>query len=213
MPKEGKLPRVPEIEKEVLAAIRKLGGEATYRAINDEVRERLKSRVYIGETDKKTKSFFGTKLGDKAARARTSLRKKERIERGSRRGYWTLRKKLSQAKAKTTSGRVTEFAHRVINRMRELNVSYDAINAIRELLQQFQEHAEAHPGRDTKDLIVEQKAIDYILEEEPEWCRTKPNNPGFDLYRIKSDTGEKEWCEVKSLSEQVRPSSHESTTV
>ena len=54
MPKGKKLPSVPEIEKEVLAAIRKLGGEATYRAINDEVRERLKPRMYISETDKKT---------------------------------------------------------------------------------------------------------------------------------------------------------------
>ena len=82
--------------------------------------------------------------------------------------------------------------------MRELHVSHDAINAIRELLQQFQDHCEAHP--DPAKQIVEKKAIDHILEEEQDWCRTKPNNPGFDLYRINSETEKEEWCEVKSLS-------------
>lgn len=48
---------------------------------------------------------------------------------------------------------------------------------------------------------LEAKAIQHILEIEPEWKPTEPGNPGFDLYQTNADGEIVKWCELKSLSE------------
>ena len=47
---------------------------------------------------------------------------------------------------------------------------------------------------------IEEKAIEFILANEPEWQRTKPSNPGFDLYKSGENGEHKYWCEVKAMT-------------
>ncbi|MDE2967319.1 MAG: DUF3883 domain-containing protein [Chloroflexota bacterium] len=46
---------------------------------------------------------------------------------------------------------------------------------------------------------IEQAAIEFILDLEPEWQPTPVNNPGFDLYQTDEAGEPRMWCEVKSL--------------
>ena len=48
-------------------------------------------------------------------------------------------------------------------------------------------------------MAVEELAIRFILEREPEWHRTAPNNPGYDLFRT-DEHGQREFCEVKAMT-------------
>lgn len=80
------------------------------------------------------------------------------------------------------------------------------------LLQRWQENqnrllvallSEEDAQNEKTNLAVEQKAIKFILEKEPEWHRTPRGNPGFDLYQTDNNrkTGKQiRWCEVKSFS-------------
>jgi hypothetical protein len=55
-------------------------------------------------------------------------------------------------------------------------------------------------GLDHKDRMeLEAKAIDCILSREPEWRRTPPGNPGFDLYQLDDNGEHMRWCEVKAM--------------
>ena len=49
-------------------------------------------------------------------------------------------------------------------------------------------------------MSLEEKAIDLILTREPDWQRTPPNNPGFDLFKPGSDGKPVIWCEVKAMT-------------
>lgn len=50
-----------------------------------------------------------------------------------------------------------------------------------------------------KRMELESRAIDIIIERDPEWQRTPRDNPGFDLF--KATGGEQHtWCEVKAMS-------------
>ena len=51
-----------------------------------------------------------------------------------------------------------------------------------------------------KRIALEAMAIDLILEREPDWQQTPTNNPGYDLYKIHGDDGQKHYCEVKAMS-------------
>ena len=51
-----------------------------------------------------------------------------------------------------------------------------------------------------KRMALEAMAIDLILEREPDWQQTSTNNPGYDLYKIHGDDGQKHYCEVKAMS-------------
>jgi hypothetical protein len=51
-----------------------------------------------------------------------------------------------------------------------------------------------------KRLALEARAIDFILSCEPEWKRTLPNNPGFDLFQVDDKNREVRWCEVKAMT-------------
>ncbi len=55
----------------------------------------------------------------------------------------------------------------------------------------------------SKRLSLEEKAIQFILECEPGWQRTPPNNPGFDLYKTDPNGNTVAYCEVKALSETL----------
>ena len=71
-------------------------------------------------------------------------------------------------------------------------VSYVAVHA---------EDEEIDPDGLSHDrrMAVEELAIRLILEREPEWHRTAPNNPGYDLFRI-DEHGQREFCEVKAMA-------------
>lgn len=47
---------------------------------------------------------------------------------------------------------------------------------------------------------LEADAIELILDHEPDWRRTPPNNAGFDLYRGATIEAATEWCEVKAMT-------------
>lgn len=49
-------------------------------------------------------------------------------------------------------------------------------------------------------MSLEARAIEFILEQEPDWQRTEPGNPGFDLYKGDSIADATEWCEVKAIA-------------
>ena len=51
-----------------------------------------------------------------------------------------------------------------------------------------------------KRMDLEAMAIALILEREPDWQQTPTNNPGYDLYKIHGDDGQKHYCEVKAMS-------------
>ena len=48
-------------------------------------------------------------------------------------------------------------------------------------------------------MSLEAKAIDFILSLEPNWHRTAPNNPGYDLYQVGDNEQPMAWCEVKAM--------------
>ena len=48
--------------------------------------------------------------------------------------------------------------------------------------------------------IIEEQAIKFILNQEPDWQRTKASNPGFDLCKYGENGEQKYWCEVKSMT-------------
>jgi hypothetical protein len=49
-------------------------------------------------------------------------------------------------------------------------------------------------------MALEARAIDCILEQEPNWQRTPALNPGFDLFQVGSDGRPSRWCEVKAMT-------------
>ncbi len=53
-----------------------------------------------------------------------------------------------------------------------------------------------HAGR----MDLERLAIEFILDNEPDWQRTEVNNPGFDLYRGSTIDAATHWCEVKAMT-------------
>ena len=75
---------------------------------------------------------------------------------------------------------------------------------------EFHSYVGVHPDEDeTNDpdspehaarMELEEQAIQFILEHEPDWRRTETNNPGFDLYQVDSEGIVARWCEVKSMS-------------
>lgn len=50
-----------------------------------------------------------------------------------------------------------------------------------------------------KRMELESRAIDFIIDREPEWQRTPRDNPGFDLFKA-TDGEQHTWCEVKAMS-------------
>lgn len=74
---------------------------------------------------------------------------------------------------------------------------------------QFKSYISVHSGDEKSDpdglaqaarMELEAKAIDAIISVEPQWQRTPPNNPGFDLYEIGPDGQPVRWCEVKAMA-------------
>ena len=47
---------------------------------------------------------------------------------------------------------------------------------------------------------IEEQAIKFILNQEPDWQRTKASNPGFDLYKSGENGEHIYWCEVKAMT-------------
>lgn len=46
---------------------------------------------------------------------------------------------------------------------------------------------------------LEAQAIAFILSREPNWQRTPPDNPGYDLFQAEEDGNPTRWCEVKAM--------------
>ena len=74
---------------------------------------------------------------------------------------------------------------------------------------QFISCVAAYPGDEESDpddlgqldrMDVEAKAIDFILNSEPNWKRTSASNPGFDLFEAGPDGEPMRWCEVKAMT-------------
>jgi hypothetical protein len=53
-------------------------------------------------------------------------------------------------------------------------------------------------------MVLESKAIDLILLEEPCWERTPTHNPGYDLYEPDRNGAGIRWCEVKAMTGTMR---------
>jgi hypothetical protein len=49
-------------------------------------------------------------------------------------------------------------------------------------------------------MALEEAAIAFILEQEPDWQRTPANNPGYDLVKPAAGAAPCTWCEVKAMS-------------
>lgn len=49
-------------------------------------------------------------------------------------------------------------------------------------------------------MALEERAIEFILEREPDWKRTPASNPGFDLLQKDPDGEPLCWCEVKAMT-------------
>ena len=49
-------------------------------------------------------------------------------------------------------------------------------------------------------MALEARAIELILDREPDWKRTQVGNPGFDLYQVGEDGQPILWCEVKAMA-------------
>ena len=50
---------------------------------------------------------------------------------------------------------------------------------------------------------IEEQAIKFILNQEPDWQRTRASNPGFDLYKPGGNGEQKYWCEVKAMTDSL----------
>ena len=207
MPTKGKLPTAREIEGQILAALHELNGDAHYTNIDEQVRENLEPLVYISQFRKETQTFYETTFAGKCATARRSLRKQGSLSIGARKGHWRLnvvpQPEPSKIRKPGTS-RVENFAAEALERLKTEEVSPAAINAIRELWQEFQMATPAPSPDAGANREVEEKALKFIQEKEKSWRRpANSNNKGFDLYQTES--GRKNgkiirWCEVKSLS-------------
>ena len=214
MPTKGKLPNATELEGQILAALRELGGPAHFVKINERVKTNLEPFVYLSEFKKETQDFYETSFSSKCARARGSLRKDEILAWGNKKGYWQLNRpsdleppKLDPKDIKRSrANNVTKFAAEAIERLEEKGVPSDAIKAVRELWQEFlMAYPQAYPSN-KENRQIEAKAIDFIRKKEPEkiWLSPEdPNNPGFDLYRADRNGKTIAWCEVKSLSKSL----------
>ena len=206
MPTKGKLPTAREMEGQILAALHQLNGDAHYTDIDEQVRENL-DWVYVREFRKETQDFWGTSFSSKCAQARRSLRKQGSLSRVAKMGHWRLnvvpQPEPSKIRKPGTS-RVENFAAEALERLKTEEVSPAAINAIKELWQEFQMATPAPSPDAGANREVEEKALKFIQEKEKSWRRpANSNNKGFDLYQTES--GRKNgkiirWCEVKSLS-------------
>ncbi len=75
---------------------------------------------------------------------------------------------------------------------------------------EFHSYVGVHPNEHEADdpdspehaarMELEELAIQFIQQQEPDWQRTETNNPGFDLYQVDSEGIVVRWCEVKSMS-------------
>ena len=73
----------------------------------------------------------------------------------------------------------------------------------------FISYVAVHPQGEASDpdgleyserMDLEEKAIRFILSQEPDWERTPTSNPGFDLFRPGHDGATVRWCEVKAMT-------------
>lgn len=73
----------------------------------------------------------------------------------------------------------------------------------------FISYVAVHPDGDVTDpdqlqhadrMALEEKAISFILKQEPGWRRTPPHNPGYDLFQSGHDDAPVSWCEVKAMT-------------
>lgn len=76
----------------------------------------------------------------------------------------------------------------------------------------FISYVGAHPEDEEPDpdgldqvarMALEEKAIELILSQEPEWRRTPTHNPGFDLYQGNEQGAAQHWCEVKAMTRRL----------
>jgi hypothetical protein len=49
-------------------------------------------------------------------------------------------------------------------------------------------------------MALEARAIDFILQREPDWQRMPPSNIGFDLFQRGCVDEPARWCEVKAMT-------------
>jgi hypothetical protein len=73
----------------------------------------------------------------------------------------------------------------------------------------FISYVGVHPDDDQPDpdglvqqarMVLEEKAIAFIIADEPNLQRTPTNNPGYDLFEAAPDAQPNRWCEVKAMT-------------
>ena len=76
----------------------------------------------------------------------------------------------------------------------------------------FVSYVAVHPNDEESDpdgldqanrMAIENKAIGFILEREPDWNRTPEYNPGYDLYKPDLDKQPIVLCEVKAMTQSL----------
>jgi hypothetical protein len=76
----------------------------------------------------------------------------------------------------------------------------------------FISYVAVHPEEEEPDpdgldkqqrMVLEARAIDFILSREPDWQRTPTHNPGFDLFKIAPDGQPIQRCEVKAMTKSL----------
>lgn len=216
-----------------LLTIHDMGGKGTRRAINDELKKKLLPEFPEPEIDAKISiGWYWTELKEKELVVNQGKEwqltdKGEALaqELGSgKRGRAQMGFAL-QAREKRQA--VAELASEagVAETKVWLLQEYSDISAVRlqEILANWRAESSAPSGTNVvecqptqyqKNMDVEAKAIEHILQTEPEmnWQRTPTGQPGFDLYRggkkapsLSSAKSRRKgaiiaWCEVKGIS-------------
>ena len=77
---------------------------------------------------------------------------------------------------------------------------------------EFVSYIAAHADQEERDpdnldhdtrMALEAAGIEFILQKEPDWIRTQPNNPGYDLYKVDANGNVTAYCEVKTMGSNL----------
>ena len=214
----------PEFQEWQLLTIHDMGGKGTRHEIDDEIKKKLLLLKFPErEIDAKIRTGWywsnlteGKLIVKRGKEWRLTPKGTERVqelEPGKKRARERMEKnRKDQGKRQA----VKELAHEagIAESKVWLLKKFSDISAkhLGEILAKWSSESSAPSGTDVvecqptpyqENMEVEAKAIDHILQTEPEmnWQTTPPGNPGFDLYRVGKNGDKIAWCEVKGISQ------------
>ena len=220
MPKQ--LKRAELLEWRLLT-IHDVGGKGTRNAINSELKKKLlllkfsereiDAKISIGWdwteleerelivrrgrewrlTPKGTARVQELESGKKRDRARMESNRKDQ---GKRQAVKELAREADIAETKVWL--LKKFSDISASRLGEILAKWHSENSA----SSGTDVVECQPTPYQENMAVEAKAIEHILQTEPEmnWQTTPTGNPGFDLYRVSKNGAKIAWCEVKGIS-------------